>query len=328
MNSTYYMQLETRERATITRAYALLTYNTATANSSATMHATIPRSPPLVLPDSTAGFLDYQLQPYKDNNFSPLSKVTMTVHQFINGSITWAQNGLPWTDSFPQVPYLVSLYRSTSNATTPSYTNALQNNGLDTTTRTFPAKIGEVLEIVLQNTGADNGGLDVHPFHAHGGHFWDLGSGNGTYDLAANEKLLAGTHPVKRDTTMLYRYGKKTIAGADAGWRAWRLRVEEPGVWMIHCHTLQHMIMGEWLFLSLFVSVCVSLSLSGCKLVAEVFTDVCDSFNVGMQTVWVFGDTRQIQNIPFPDINAYLTYGGVANGNATHDPEVYPHFEP
>jgi len=50
--------------------------------------------------------------------------------------------------------------------------------------------------------------------------------------------------------------------------------------------------------------------------------------DVGMQTVWVFGDTQQIRNIPFPDINAYLTYGGEANGNATHDPEVYPYFEP
>lgn len=47
-----------------------------------------------------------------------------------------------------------------------------------------------------------------------------------------------------------------------------------------------------------------------------------------MQTVWVFGDTQQIKDIPFPDINAYLTYGGEANGNATHDPEVYPYFEP
>ena len=49
---------------------------------------------------------------------------------------------------------------------------------------------------------------------------------------------------------------------------------------------------------------------------------------VGMQTVWVFGDTQEIKSIPFPDVNAYLTYGGEANGNATHDPEVYPYFEP
>ncbi len=251
-NSTYYMQLETRERPTTTRAYALLAYTTAAGNGSTPINSATPASPPLVLPNNTAGFLDYDLQPYQDNKFPHLSevtrRVTMTVHQIISGSIIWAQNGLPWTDTFPQVPYLVSLYEgiyTDNNGTSPSYTNAIQNGGMDNTTRTFPAKIGEVLEIVIQNTGADNGGLDVHPFHAHGGHFWDLGSGNGTYDIAANEAKLAGTQPVKRDTTMLYRYGKKTTPGANAGWRAWRLRVEEPGVWMIHCHTLQHMIMGE-----------------------------------------------------------------------------------
>lgn len=252
-NSTYYMQLETRERPTMTRAYALLAYTTAAGNISAAMTATIPASPPLVLPNNTVGFLDYKLQPYKDNNFPPLSevtrRVTMTVHQIINGSDTWVQNGLPWTAAFPQVPYLVALYEDAytdNDAASPSYANAVLNGGMDNATRTFPAKIGEVLEIVIQNTGADNGGLDVHPFHAHGGHFWDIGAGNGTYDVAANEKLLAGTHPVKRDSTMLYRYGKMTTPGGKAGWRAWRLRVEEPGVWMIHCHTLQHMLMGEW----------------------------------------------------------------------------------
>lgn len=249
---TYFVQLETRERPTLTRAYALLAYTTAAGNDSTANNATVPSSPPLILPNSTAGFLDYQLQPYQDNNFPHLSevtrRVTMTVHQIINGSIIWAQNGLPWTDSFPQTPYLVSLYEDTytdNNGSSPSYGYALLNGGMDNATRTFPAKIGEVLEIVLQNTGADNGGLDVHPFHAHGGHFWDIGSGNGTYDLATNEARLNGTSPVLRDTTMLYRYGTTTTPGAYAGWRAWRLRVTEPGVWMIHCHTLQHMIMGK-----------------------------------------------------------------------------------
>ncbi|MCJ1455006.1 hypothetical protein MMC28_005359 [Mycoblastus sanguinarius] len=251
-NSTYYIQLETRERPTLTRAYALLTYTNSASNVSTASNATIPASPPLVLPNQTYGFLDYQLQPYESNNFPSLSevtrRVTMTVHQIINGTIIWAQNGYPWIDTFPQTPYLISLYEdlyTDTNGTAPSYTNAVSNGGMDNATRTFPANIGEVLEIVLQNTGATNGGLDVHPFHAHGGHFWDLGSGNGTYDVTANEARLAGTNPVLRDTTMLYRYGTTTTPGAYAGWRAWRLRVTEPGVWMIHCHTLQHMIMGK-----------------------------------------------------------------------------------
>lgn len=149
----------------------------------------------------------------------------------------------------------------------------MQNNGIDAVNRAFVAEIGEVLEIVLQNTGADASGLDAHPWHAHGAHYYDIGSGNGTYDPIANEAKLAGTHPIKRDTTMLYRYGMKTGNGTDQGWRAWRLRVDQPGVWMIHCHILQHMIMG-------------------------------------MQTVWVMGnETEVLGKVPRPDVEGYLTVG-------------------
>lgn len=35
---------------------------------------------------------------------------------------------------------------------------------------------------------------------------------------------------------MLYRYAATTTPNISQGWRAWRLRVDEPGVWLIHCH--------------------------------------------------------------------------------------------
>jgi len=168
------------------------------------------------------------------------------VHQAVltNGPTIWLENSYPWTESFPSEPYLVSLYKN-DTLEFPSMDRALQNNGLDPLTRAFPAQIGEVLEIVIQNTGADAAGLDAHPFHAHGAHYWDLGSGNGTYNTAANEakwKESTGT-PVRRDTTVLYRYEMTTGNGTDAGWSAWRLKVTEPGVWMVHCHILEHMLM-------------------------------------------------------------------------------------
>jgi FtsP/CotA-like multicopper oxidase with cupredoxin domain len=89
------------------------------------------------------------------------------------------------------------------------------------------------------------GSVDAHPFHAHGAHYYDLGSGNGTYDWEENEERIRGLELARRDTTMLYKYAEHTTPGVDMGWRAWRLRVQEPGVWMIHCHILQHMVMGE-----------------------------------------------------------------------------------
>jgi L-ascorbate oxidase len=166
----------------------------------------------------------------------------MTVHQAVRGMTIWLENSYNWTEAFPLEPYLVSLYKD-DGVEFPSMERALANNGIDPVSRAFPAQIGEVLEIVIQNTGADSGRVEAHPFHVHGRHYWDLGSGNGTYDRAANDAKWAGKEPAVRDTTVLYRYGTSTGNGTVQGWRAWRLRVTEPGVWMIHCHILQHMVM-------------------------------------------------------------------------------------
>jgi L-ascorbate oxidase len=125
--------------------------------------------------------------------------------------------------------------------------------------------------------------------HAHGKHYFDLGSGNGTYDAAANEVRFANYTPATRDTTILYRFAPSGQKNFTSGWRAWRMRVTEKdvGAWMMHCHILQHMIMG-------------------------------------MQTVWVFGDTSSIlARFPSePYISGYLNYGGDAFGNSSYDPLV------
>lgn len=215
----------------------------------------------------------------------------------------WAQDETPWIESFPTEPYLVSLYKNDS-IEFPSIERAQANGGIDPVTRTFPASLGEVIEIIIQNTGSDVGSVDVHPFHAHGAHYYDLGSGNGTYDYIENEEKIRGLSLARRDTTMLYKYAEKTIPGIDMGWRAWRLRVTEPGVWMVHCHILQHMVMGTCL-----PSLCSPLT----------------NDNIGMQTVWVMGTEDEIMRVPIEHILGYLEYGGSVNGNETHDPHVV-HF--
>lgn len=62
-------------------------------------------------------------------------------------------------------------------------------------------------------------------------------------------------------------------------------------VWMVHCHILQHMVMG-------------------------------------MQTAWVMGNASEITHGTLPDLVAgYLTYGGDAYGNATYDPFVTHYYD-
>ncbi|KAH7408030.1 putative laccase [Cadophora sp. MPI-SDFR-AT-0126] len=288
--SAYYMQVESRERPTLTRSFAVLNYGV-------TSPPTIfypPPGLPLTVPNITRGFLDYDLTPHHSNYHMAkmptaaqvTRTITMTVHQRVNGPTIWVQNSYPWTEAFPQEPYLVSLYKNNAS-NFPSMDRALANNGIDPVTRVFPAQIGEVIEIIIQNTGADKGGLDAHPFHAHGAHYWDLGSGNGTYDQSTNEALWSNStgKPIKRDTSVLYRYASTTQNGTAMGWRAWRLEVTQPGVWMIHCHILQHMLMG-------------------------------------MQTIWVMGNASQVMSVDRPDVEGYLTYGGDVLGDENRWPSV------
>lgn len=247
----FVIQYETRARPSLIRSYGILRYlNTPSRNTSLMTKG--PSTPPLELPVHEYDFLEYALEPLAPNGFPTAEEVTrritLTARQLMAGNTIWQLNGLQWNETTPTAissdnrPYLVALYED-GPAAMPNYTAALENQGWDPETFAFPAKLGEVLEIVWENTGSlvsGGGGVDYHPFHAHGGHYYDCGSGNGTYDPVANEARLKNYNPVKRDTTNLYRYGTKTTAGANAGWRVWRLRVEDAGVWMVHCHILQH----------------------------------------------------------------------------------------
>ncbi|CAG8979926.1 hypothetical protein HYALB_00013558 [Hymenoscyphus albidus] len=287
--STYIIQMESRERPTVTRGFAILRYSDPEPNASSTNKFYPPEQQPWQMCNTSTDWLEYELKPLVPIDFPTADKVTrtvtMTTHQYQQGFITWRQNGHPWTETYPQEPYLVSLYKS-DHAEYPSMERALANDGIDPVTRVFPAQIGEIIDLVIQNTGSDNGGVDIHPFHVHGASIMDLGSGRGRYNATENERKLIelGVQPVYRDTTMLYRYGSKAPNGTAAGWRAWRMKVTQPGAWMIHCHILQHMVMG-------------------------------------MQTVWVFGnETELLASVPQPQIEGYLNYGGSAYGNSTHDP--------
>lgn len=204
------------------------------------------------------------------------------------------QNGNSWQENVQamkgQKPYLIEVYLG---GAMPNYTRALQNKGFDPVTKTFPVRVGEVLDIVWQNNGGITGSFDSHPMHIHGEHAWDLGSGNGTYNATENEKRWLSRTPARRDTTVLYRYTPKGVPHTTAGWRAWRIRVTDDnvGAWMMHCHVAQHTVMG-------------------------------------MATVWVFGDADSIlKKFPStPYVSGYLDYGSSAYGSDAHDPFVNHFF--
>lgn len=48
-----------------------------------------------------------------------------------------------------------------------------------------------------------------------------------------------------------FGYGGHVYPGEPARWGAWRTRITDAGVWMIHCHILAHMMMGKFHSISL-----------------------------------------------------------------------------
>ncbi|KAJ4149869.1 hypothetical protein LMH87_010647 [Akanthomyces muscarius] len=287
----FYFQINTVGGPPALTTYAILQY----PSEEEPDLTTIPADPPLPLATLTNGWLDYTLQPYgADPNFPTADEVTrrivVTVHSNASDHIVYLQNGYDWVETFPGSPYLVDIYNGELDLDS-TYERAVDSgNAFDNQTRLFPAKMGEVLEIVWQNQGGvDVGDVQHHPFHGHGRHFYDIGGGPGLYDPTKNEERLKETSPVQRDTTILYGYQDKTSPLEPSGWRAWRVRVEAAGVWMMHCHILHHMVMG-------------------------------------MQTVFVFGNEEDIKEQAGPVADGYLTYGGSAYGNSKRSPEVRHYF--
>ncbi|KAH6842656.1 Cupredoxin [Chaetomium sp. MPI-CAGE-AT-0009] len=296
---TYFLQFEARDRPDPYRGYGVLRYN---------LNSPIPPAPPapiLALPTEVNNWLEYTLQPL-DPSSNPCPspeevtrRVTLLAEEKVDpatGRLTWQLAHMSWTDSMRDKPVLVDIYER-GQAAIPNYEAAVANYGWDPANRLFAARKDEVLEIVLQNTGSQFSGaagiVETHPFHAHGTQYYDIGGGPGLYDADANNAKLAELDykPIRRDTTMLYRYGDGQVApGEPAGWRAWRVRMTHPGVWMIHCHVLGHMLMG-------------------------------------MESLWVVGDAEDIVTIPLPASKGYFYYGGNVYGSEVRAPSVYHYFD-
>ncbi|KAJ9365690.1 hypothetical protein DTO280E4_659 [Paecilomyces variotii] len=312
----FWIQIETRYRNLNNTFYAILSYKTDLGpNVNSTIPAEPPAEKPVFIPYALEDWLEYKLQPLKPNGFPTADQVTRQVYltstQLVvkSGAFwtvnnhTWTENdqhehGDPYNDTAPSadVPYLVDIYRRGQSAI-PNYDLAVQKyGGWDPGLNVYPARRGEVIDIILINNNNNrSGGFDTHPWHIHGDHIYDLGSGPGEYNATANEEKLTGYTPIKRDTSLLYKYITGDGVGTNTeytpqGWRAWRLKVDNPGVWMIHCHVLQHMIMG-------------------------------------MQALWVMGNATEVTHNTGPSlVEGYLNYGGNAYGNSSYDPLVNHYF--
>ncbi|PYI00886.1 putative multi-copper oxidase [Aspergillus sclerotiicarbonarius CBS 121057] len=314
--TSFWIQIETRYRAINSTFYAILSYE----DTHLPLNTTVPTSPPakkpVHIPYALEDWVEYTFEPLYDNHFPSSDKVTREV--YINSTqiqspvgTFWTLNNHTWTEldehekgSSPldthltaNPPYLVNIYLHGEQAI-PDYNTAVHDHGgRDPKLNVYAAKVGEIIDIIFINEpNGLAGGFDAHPFHIHGSHIWDLGSGPGMYNATENETKLKGYRPITRDTSLLYKYTNGDDAGLGVentaqGWRAWRLRVDNPGVWMIHCHNVFHMIMG-------------------------------------MQSIWVMGNATEITRDVGPAlVEGYLDFGGNAYGNDSFDPLVNHYFD-
>jgi L-ascorbate oxidase len=256
--SKFWVQLETRYRPTNVTSYALLSYKTPLA-----LNRTTPSSPPttprLTITNDIQGWLEYALEPFSPNEFPSAEEVTRQVfissdNLITNSGVSWSVNNRTWTESDEHLndtaynitsssvgmPYLVNIY-VLGEAAIPNYDLAVQKyGGWDPMLNVYAGKVGEVIDIIMVNEpNGYAGGFDPHPWHIHGSHAYDIGSGPGTYNASANEERLKGYNPVLRDTTVLYKYTTSDDVGENEdykiqGWRAWRLRVDNPGYVSLH----------------------------------------------------------------------------------------------
>ncbi|RXK37646.1 L-ascorbate oxidase [Tremella mesenterica] len=307
--SDWYWRLRTMWRPTRVNGSALWSYDPSTSSDPFT-RSSIGQEPTPVglnetvpLPDEVFGWVSgsnpnhcmFLLQPTKPQ----LTLWILNAQQMVDmQGFRWSINGQLNNSTLPNVPYLIQLYNETEDKRMPNYTTALQNGGYDIGSNTYPAKLGEVLDIVIQNrAGPTSGMVEAHPFHTHGAKYWDMGYGPGNFSYTALNTSRASMKgsPYLRDTSVVYSgpgesYNSSVIDDdGPGGWRLFRIKVSDPGAWLIHCHITAHQIMG-------------------------------------MQALFMYG-AEDLPAIPDSLLAEYLTYGGGSDSFDSHTYVPTSYFE-
>ncbi|PWN30325.1 Cupredoxin [Jaminaea rosea] len=265
-NGCYWVRLEAQWRKPSTHGWALLRYPSCKVTTA--RPPTVNNSETL-LPVANFGWVQSELAVHPKSNIRAMpSDAEVTRRQIISiqqdhtfpGSLgdVWRQNHYVYNEeTTTRVPYLIQLYLNMTEK--PSYTRAMNNSsatGWDELSKTYVAKQGEVLDIVLINRPSLlSRQVEIHPMHFHSSKAWHLASGHGNF----SDKALAAArrsgykNPVPRDTFNIWPEPGSSLNATDilptggaGGWTVLRYEVtaEESGVWPLHCHILAHQVMG------------------------------------------------------------------------------------
>jgi len=258
MSFSYYWRIRTMWRTKRVNGSALWQYDeaapsTAYVQAGPVSNATTPTdlNMTVLLPNETFGWVSLDIVPH-NKTIKPPTQAEVSRTIYLDGQQLVAGNGFRWSVSnflynpttnlyngsnAPTMPYLLGFYTEPESERKANYTAAKAYGGYDPGSNTWPAQIGEVLDLVIQNVAGPTSGLvESHPWHAHGQKYWDMGAGMGNFSYAAlNASLAARTGiPFQRDTSIAYSgpgesYNNSMIGDkASGGWRLLRINVTDP----------------------------------------------------------------------------------------------------
>ncbi|KAI1778014.1 putative ferroxidase [Hypoxylon cercidicola] len=170
-----------------------------------------------------------KFEPYDDVTFAPHDDEAaygpVTKRWLLNFNYCHDVNGYPracFNDTTYIAQKVPALYSAASLGDNNTQAEAYGPIGA------FVVEYGEVLEIVINNNNEA-----IHPFHLHGHQFQVLarpasGAGNWSQDVAVNDV------PPRRDT----------VAVNPKSYAVFRIKADNPGVFLFHCHVEWHVELG------------------------------------------------------------------------------------
>ncbi|KAJ4761775.1 Laccase [Rhynchospora pubera] len=127
-----------------------------------------------------------------------------------------------FTADFPGVPLIPFNYTGTP----PN--NTFVSHG----TKVVKLKFNTSVELVMQDTSIQ--GAESHPLHLHGHDFFVVGQGFGNFNPYKDPAQFNLIDPNERNT----------VSVPSGGWVAIRFVLDNPGVWLMHCHLDVHLSWG------------------------------------------------------------------------------------
>jgi L-ascorbate oxidase len=159
------------------------------------------------------------------------------------GKLSWIVNNYSFAPS--ETPHLLASYYNLINKDDYTF--------YPPASRPYRIEYNSDVQIVIQNYASRRGICENHPWHLHGNKFYFVGYGsgkfNGTVPLQFLKSPLLSDNIVMMPSSLANTRtneiaGNGADSNAPCGFIVLRLKADNPGMWLFHCHISWHMSIG------------------------------------------------------------------------------------